>query len=77
MPIKKFKSFEEAEQDLWCFSPDIEYYNRIDKLFKMAANLYKVKYPSGVFKYKSFAEAQQQLMNWKIENKDIPLKSPL
>lgn len=67
MPVKKFKTFEEAERDLWCFKPDKNYYKRIEKLFKNAKALYKIKYPKGVHKYKTIEEADKQLLEWKLD----------
>ncbi|MCX7737609.1 MAG: hypothetical protein N2319_12985 [Candidatus Kapabacteria bacterium] len=68
MPVKKFKTFEEAEKDLWCLKPDEEYYRRINKLFLLAKELYKSDYPKGVHKYKTFEEAQEDLKRWCLEN---------
>ena len=67
MPLIKYKTFEEADSDLWCFNPDSDYYKRIEKLFKLACSLHNVKYPKGVYKYKTFEEAQEMLDNWRME----------
>ena len=68
MPVQKFKTFEEAEQALWCFKPDKEYFKRVERLFEMASKLYKPNYPKGVHKYKTFEDAQAELDRWRIEN---------
>lgn len=61
MPVKKFKTFDEAEQDLWCMNPDEEYYKRVIKIFDTAKKLYKPNYKPGVYKFKTFEEAQKHL----------------
>ena len=71
MPLEKYKSFEDAERALWCFNPDKDYFNRIEKLFILAKALHKTKYPQGVHKYKTFEEAQQALDKWRIEGKNF------
>jgi len=66
MPIKKFKTFEEAEMDLWCFEPDEAYFERIRKMFEVATKLHNKKYKPGLYKYKTFKEAQDELMRWHL-----------
>ena len=67
MPVQKFKTFEEADRALWCFEPDAAYYKRIEKLFKLAHELYHPEYPKGVHKYKTFADAQADLDKWRMD----------
>ncbi len=68
MPVKKFKTFEEAERDLWCFKPDEAYFERVRKIFDMAYKLYTPNYPKGVHKYKTFEEADADMQKWRLEN---------
>lgn len=75
MPVKKFKSFEEAEKDLWCFKPDENYYKRIKKLFKEASELSNTHYPPGVYKYKTFKEAQDDMHRWQLESQNTERKN--
>ncbi len=63
MPIQKFKSFEEAERALWNFNPDKEYYESVRSFYKLFAKLSKFSYPKGVFKFKTFEEAEEHKMN--------------
>ena len=56
--IKKFKTFEEAQQDLWCFHPDEAYYKRVKEFYELASHLVKFKVHKGVLKFKTFEEAQ-------------------
>lgn len=63
MSIQKFKTFEEAEQALWNFKPDKEYYRQVREFYKLFAKLNKFSYPKGVFKFKTFEEAEQHKMN--------------
>ena len=66
MSVFKFKTFEEAHRSLWNFFPDDEYFNKVHALFALAGALNKVKYPVGLFKYKTLKEAQDQKLEWEI-----------
>ena len=57
--VKKFKSFEDADRDLWNFSPDSFYYKRIAGFYKLASNLSHFSIIPGVYKYKSLKEANE------------------
>ena len=68
MPIKKFKSFEEAEKDLWCFEPDEEYFRRGRAMWDRAEKMRpKLRVAPGVYKYKSIEEANRQMDQWRME----------
>jgi hypothetical protein len=58
MPVQRFKTFEEAEQALWCFSPDARYFSRLRSLFHLAARLRPASPLQGLQKFKSLHEAQ-------------------
>jgi hypothetical protein len=57
--LKKFKSFEEASQDLWEFHPGPEYYERVRRFYEFAAHFIKRNYPKGIFKFKTIEEANR------------------
>lgn len=59
MPVYKYKTFEEAERALWNFHPDKEYYKRVAELWDFADKLNPIKYPSGIFKFKTLEEANR------------------
>ena len=67
MSIKKYKTFEEAEKELWVMEPDNNYYKKILKLFdnRIFSNVKKLK--KGVFKYKTFEEAEKDRFECIIE----------
>jgi hypothetical protein len=60
MPVKKFKSFEEAERDLWVFEPDERYYERLRGFYNFAAKFSVARFPSAVFKFRTIQEAKSQ-----------------
>lgn len=62
--IKKFKTFEEARRDLWEMNPGPEYYKRVINFYGLASDIVKRKVPKGVFKYKTFEEAQKHRDEW-------------
>jgi hypothetical protein len=59
VPIFKFKSLFEAERALWNFKPDEMYVRRVAELWNFANQLSDVKYPRGVFKFRSITEANR------------------
>jgi hypothetical protein len=60
MPIKKFKSFEDAERDLWVFQPDERYYKRLRAFYNFAAKFQVGRFPRAIFKFRSIQEAKSQ-----------------
>ncbi|MFA4922692.1 MAG: hypothetical protein WC557_00685 [Ignavibacteriaceae bacterium] len=63
--IKKFKSFEDAERDLWNLSPDFLYYKRIAGFYRLASKLSGYSFPHGIYKYKNLNEANENRINQK------------
>lgn len=59
MPIYKYKSFEEAEKALWNIKPDANYFERVSELWEFADKLNPIKYPQGIFKFKTIEQANQ------------------
>lgn len=59
MPVFKYKSFEEAERALWNFNPDKKYLKQVSDLFELANRLNPIKYPRGIFKFKTIEEANR------------------
>jgi cyclopropane fatty-acyl-phospholipid synthase-like methyltransferase len=68
MTIQKFKTFEEAERALWNFKPDEKYYKQVREFYKLFAKLNKFSYPHGVFKFKTFEEAEEHKMKAIIDS---------
>ena len=65
--IKKFKTFEEAEHNLWCFNPDDAYYKRVKEFYELASHLVKFKVQKGVLKFKTFEEAQAHRESMRVK----------
>lgn len=59
MPVYKYKTFEEADKALWNFYPDAAYYRQVAALWRFANQLSPIKYPSGIFKFRSIEEANR------------------
>lgn len=68
--IKKFKTFEEARRDLWVMNPDEAYYKRVFEFYELAGSLIKRKYPKGIFKFRTFEEAQKHREKYSYPNND-------
>jgi hypothetical protein len=68
MGLQKFKSFQEAEQALWCSHPDEKYFKQVRELFKLANRLCPPDFPRGVFKYRTMEEADNAKQEWLLQN---------
>lgn len=64
MPIKKYKTFAEAEMDLWELNPGYEYYQRVATLWRAAFRLNPPYCPRGIFRYRTLEEAQEAKWQW-------------
>jgi hypothetical protein len=60
MPVQKFKSFDDASKDFWNCDPDNEYYRRTANFYKLCSRLVKSSFVAGVYKFRSFEEAEKQ-----------------
>jgi hypothetical protein len=62
MPVKRYKSFLEAKEDLFVYKPDKAYYKRMHELIRLIEKAAPhVKFPPGVYKYRTFEEAEEHL----------------
>jgi hypothetical protein len=57
MPVYKYKTFEEAEQALWNFHSDERHFERVKQLWNFAKTVCPIRYPRGIFKFKTIEEA--------------------
>ena len=63
MPVYRYSSFEEAQQALWRFETDAEYYRMLADLFRLGRRLAPPESPArpvGVFRYRSLEEAEKK-----------------
>lgn len=56
MGVTKFRTFEEAEQALWCLSPDAAYFERVRAMFEVAEKLRPHNFRPGITKFRSIEE---------------------
>jgi hypothetical protein len=66
MPITRFKSFEEAENSLWHFEPDEDYYGFLYRLFEFFGKINPPAYPPGIYKYPDLNSANRQRAEWDV-----------
>lgn len=59
--IKKFKTFEAASRDLWEMNPSEIYFKRVRNFYGLASFLVKHKIERGIFKFKTFEDAEKHL----------------
>jgi hypothetical protein len=55
MPVRKFRTFDEARRALWTAPGDPGLLERLKRLGELA---HPVRRPAGVFRYRSIAEAK-------------------
>ncbi len=67
MPVYKYKTFEEADQALWNFNPDENYYYQIHQLFILTDKINAVKCRAGILKYHTLQEAQEHRLDMEIK----------
>jgi hypothetical protein len=60
VPVKKFKTFDAAREDLWNFYPDSEWIKRAFRIFSLAKFKKKTPFRKGIKKFKSFEEAERE-----------------
>ncbi len=51
--IKKYKTFEEAEKDIWVMEPDEAYYKKMQEFFRTIGKLSGFKVKPGIQKIKN------------------------
>ena len=67
MPVERFRTFEEAKEALWMLQPDDTYFRQLSVLWRFANRLSPVKFPRGVFKFKTIEEANEHRLAWELE----------
>lgn len=68
MSIQRFRTFEEAEQALWCSKPDKAYFQRVAWLWELSDRICPRSYPKGIFKYRTIQEANKDADRWITAN---------
>lgn len=66
--IKKFKTFEDAERDLWIIKPDKDYFRRVFGFLDEFFLRFIKKFPRGIYKYKTFEEAEKHRLKWLLND---------
>ncbi|NCO84407.1 MAG: hypothetical protein COZ31_11815 [Nitrospirae bacterium CG_4_10_14_3_um_filter_44_29] len=65
MPVLKYKTFEDAEKNLWNFAADDNYFKMVLSLNSTMFKQTIVRdFPHGVHKYKFLKDAQKEMENW-------------
>jgi len=59
MPIKKFRTFEEASKDLWVIETDKDYFEQLKDYFEFWSKLSQNKNKKGIKKFKDYNESRK------------------
>ena len=64
MPIRRFRTHDDARRALWCDSDDPTLHRRIARLWSAARRLAAPRIPRGLRKFRSIAEANEEREQW-------------
>ena len=67
MPIKRFRTLEEAELDLICPKPDAAYFRRLARLLASRPMVAARGIPRGLLKYRTMEEADRDAEKWLLQ----------
>ncbi len=64
MPVYKYKTFQEAKDAQIVREPDGDYYKMLSGFYETFGKIFKLKFPHGIYKFKTIEEAQIQKEAW-------------
>ena len=64
MPVYKFKTFQEARDAQLIIKTGENYYKMLSGFYETFGKIFTLKFPHGIYKFKSIEEAQKQKENW-------------
>jgi len=68
MPIRKFRHVGEMEDTLWYERGDPNLFAAIARVWDFAERTCQPRFPPGVYKHRSFADADAQRERWEAAN---------
>lgn len=68
MPVRKFRDVSEMEGNTWREPGDPELFRAIRALWDFSDRVLKPRFPPGVYKHRSYEEAQAQSERWEQAN---------
>lgn len=68
MPIRKFRDVSEMEDTLWYEPGDPALFAAIARVWDFARRTCPMRFPPGVYKHRSLAEADEQRERWEAAN---------
>jgi hypothetical protein len=68
MTLHKYRTFAQADEDLWNFNPDRDFFQEINELFTMSEMLNPPEYLKGVWKFKTLDEAWEHRLKKELAN---------
>ncbi len=68
MPVRKFRSLQQMEDSLWRSSEDPRLAEAIARVWEFADRTCPRRFPPGVYRHRSIAEAQSLRDQWEEDN---------
>ena len=68
MPIRKFRHVAEMEDTLWYERSDPALFGAIARVWDFAQRTCQLRFPPGVYKHRSFTDADTQREQWEAAN---------
>lgn len=68
MPVKKFRSVEEMDDDIWREPGSPELFRAIREVWEFAERTIQPRFPPGVHKHRSWEEMEAQRERWEAAN---------
>lgn len=71
MPVKRFRTFEEAREDLWNFYPDSQWVKKVFRIFRISKIIQRKPVKRGITKFKNLKPSMRLS---RIEFKRPPIR---
>ena len=72
MPVRRLRSLDEAEQSVWLDADDPRLWQAVKEVWSLAERLYCRRFPPGVYKHRTIAEANRQTDQWEASDANSP-----
>ena len=68
MPVRRFRSVDDAEQSVWMDRNDPRLWSAIKSVWEFSDRVYPYRFPPGVHKHQTIDDANRQTAEWETLN---------